>query len=102
MIGGSRVFPTHPIAPSPRAMRVPTAFVSMWWLAAVSRAPRLPALLLVDRQLPAVHAQQRHGALQGRLEQLRQLELAREVGERVEQRLLLGRHLPCYPCGYEW
>ncbi len=55
---------------------------------------QLLGLLVVDRELAAGNAEERHGALEDDLEQPPQLELAGEVLERVEERALLGRARP--------
>src|ERR1041384_3628105 len=81
MMSGSWVWTTRPMAPSPAAIRAPTALVPMLRLATTTSSRG-------DRA--AGHAEQRHGALQHPLEDLRQLQLARQIGEGVEQRLLLA------------
>ena len=58
----------------------------MPWLAATTSSLRV---LVADRELAAAHPQQRHRPLQHRAQQAVQLQLAREVRERGEQRALL-------------
>src|ERR1051325_4339044 len=103
MMSGSWVWTTRPMAPSPAAIRAPTALVPMLRLATATSSGRGPAPRVEPRdddrpagalapggELAAGHAEQRHGALQHPLEDLRQLQLARQIGEGVEQRLLLA------------